>query len=455
MSSRLLGSAVVALLALVVAGPAAAQTASRTYDDQLGDNPAGNAHDITSVTVSIDASEVITIRVNTTRPANPLFTAQDYLAVWLDTDPAHLGEGSGPDWLVEAGPGFGDNEAHLSRWVGAPGPGGSWQARTPSSFSGQLSPGGALEFRFRRSDLEVGTGFNFHAVSRWQGMFEDMAPNTVPSRYEVQAPLTVATAGAGSGSVASSPAGVTCPSDCGESFTLGQTITLTATPAASSDFAGWSGACTGTSVVCTIPMDAAKSVTARFEIGTQTLTVATSGRGRVTGQGIACRPDCSEALPRGTVVTLRATPRPGARFLGWSGACSGRGPCSVTLAGDRSVTAAFEQYALVRMDWRWSALGGNDVRLSVTSERGATASIRCVRSCTVLRRRGRGRSVGADLRLGDNARMEIRATKANRIGRSWIVQPSEGGLVTPAREQKCLAPNSRRPRRVACSTFTT
>ena len=72
--------------------------------------------------------------------------------------------------------------------------------------------------------------------------------------------LSVSTAGAGNGSIASSPAGIACGATCQASFTNGTSVTLTATPVAGSSFTGWSGACTGTSATCTVSMSAAKSV---------------------------------------------------------------------------------------------------------------------------------------------------------------------------------------------------
>ncbi|MCB1921024.1 MAG: DUF4214 domain-containing protein [Candidatus Competibacteraceae bacterium] len=67
----------------------------------------------------------------------------------------------------------------------------------------------------------------------------------------------------GNGAVTSNPAGIDCGTDCTESYNQGVTITLTATPANGSTFAGWSGACSGTGV-CTVVMNAAKNVTATF-----------------------------------------------------------------------------------------------------------------------------------------------------------------------------------------------
>jgi len=53
--------------------------------------------------------------------------------------------------------------------------------------------------------------------------------------------LTVTKAGTGSGTVTSSPAGINCGSTCSASYNSGTLVTLTATPASSSIFAGWSG----------------------------------------------------------------------------------------------------------------------------------------------------------------------------------------------------------------------
>src|SRR5262249_11449606 len=51
--------------------------------------------------------------------------------------------------------------------------------------------------------------------------------------------LTVSKAGTGGGQVGSSPAGISCGGTCRASFDDGSSVTLTATPDASSVFAGW------------------------------------------------------------------------------------------------------------------------------------------------------------------------------------------------------------------------
>jgi sugar lactone lactonase YvrE len=157
--------------------------------------------------------------------------------------------------------------------------------------------------------------------------------------------LTVSRAGTGSGTVTSSPAGISCGSTCSFAFAEGASVTLTATPAAGSVFSGWSGACSGTET-CILQMTSAQAVTATFAPApppAQTLTVSTAGAGTVTSSpgGISCGTTCSASFPAGSTVTLTAIPASGSVFAGWSGACSGTGPCAVQLSSAQSVTATF------------------------------------------------------------------------------------------------------------------
>jgi len=77
--------------------------------------------------------------------------------------------------------------------------------------------------------------------------------------------LTVSKTGAGSGTVTSNPAGISCGATCSAAFAIGTMVTLTAAPAAGSTFSGWSGSCTGTGA-CTVTMSAARAVTANFSV---------------------------------------------------------------------------------------------------------------------------------------------------------------------------------------------
>ncbi|MDI6793281.1 MAG: putative Ig domain-containing protein, partial [bacterium] len=98
--------------------------------------------------------------------------------------------------------------------------------------------------------------------------FSDVtAGHTISATFAINTyPLTVARAGTGFGTVTSLPEGINCGSDCSETYTHGTVAILTATPAASSTFAGWSGACPDTGTTCEVTMDRARSVTATFTI---------------------------------------------------------------------------------------------------------------------------------------------------------------------------------------------
>lgn len=156
--------------------------------------------------------------------------------------------------------------------------------------------------------------------------------------------LTVSKAGAGSGTVASTVAGISCGSTCSHSWNYGTSVTLTATPATGSTFTGWSGACSGTAN-CTVSLNGAKSVTATFALIPETLTVTKQGTGSgsvtSTPAGINCGTTCSDSFGYGTSVTLTATPGTHVTFDGWSGACSGTGNCTVPMTAASSVSATF------------------------------------------------------------------------------------------------------------------
>jgi hypothetical protein len=76
--------------------------------------------------------------------------------------------------------------------------------------------------------------------------------------------LLVTKSNGGSGTVISSPSGINCGATCSASFNSGTGVTLTATPDSGSAFVDWSG-CDGVNGnVCTVTMNANKSVTAVF-----------------------------------------------------------------------------------------------------------------------------------------------------------------------------------------------
>jgi chitin-binding protein len=160
--------------------------------------------------------------------------------------------------------------------------------------------------------------------------------------------LAVSKSGTGSGTVTASSGGLSCGSTCSATYASGTSVTLTAAAASGSTFGGWGGACSGSAATCTLSMTSARSVTATFNSSSSTsyaLSVGKSGTGggmvMSTPAGIDCGSTCSASFPSGTVVTLIADVNAGSTFAGWSGACTGTSPCTLTMSQARSVSATF------------------------------------------------------------------------------------------------------------------
>lgn len=159
--------------------------------------------------------------------------------------------------------------------------------------------------------------------------------------------LSVAKSGTGAGTVSSAPGGIDCGADCGEAYAQGTSVLLSPVPDSSSQFSGWSGACSGMGQ-CQISMTSNTSVSAAFAplaAGNRALNVVVVGSGSITSSagGLNCpSTSCAASLALNTAVTLTATPQAGARFTGWSGACSGTATsCTLTITANASVTATF------------------------------------------------------------------------------------------------------------------
>ncbi|VAW10764.1 hypothetical protein MNBD_BACTEROID03-2555 [hydrothermal vent metagenome] len=140
---------------------------------------------------------------------------------------------------------------------------------------------------------------------------------------------TLATNTIGNGNVGLSPTG--------DTYDDGTVVNVTATPDAGWRFDGWSGDASGTDNPLSVTMTADKSVTATFSLITATqytLTTSVMGNGSVSPTG--------GTFDEGTAVSVTATPDVGWRFDGWSGDLTGgTNPGSITMDGDRTVTATF------------------------------------------------------------------------------------------------------------------
>jgi uncharacterized repeat protein (TIGR02543 family) len=172
------------------------------------------------------------------------------------------------------------------------------------------------------------------------------AATTVTATFALHNSLIVVLAGDGSGAVTSDPAGIDCGTACSHQYPPNTTVTLTASSAVGSSFAGWSGGgCSGTGS-CAVTVGAANVVTAAFSKTLYALTVTRtgSGSGTVTSAtaGIDCGSDCTEPYGYNDIVTLTATPDSNSVFAGWTGAgCTGLGACVVTVTTSTNVAAQF------------------------------------------------------------------------------------------------------------------
>jgi len=162
--------------------------------------------------------------------------------------------------------------------------------------------------------------------------------------------FTLTTNEVGQGTVTSADGAIDCTNgsgNCSAAYANGSSVSLTATPATGYAFSGWSGACTGSNP-CNLTMTSNLTATATFTatVLNYTLTVNETGQGTVTSADglINCTNGsgtCSAAYANGSSVTLNAAAGTGQTFTGWSGACSGRSSCNLTMTGNRTATATF------------------------------------------------------------------------------------------------------------------
>lgn len=189
--------------------------------------------------------------------------------------------------------------------------------------------------------------------------------------------LSISRIGQGSGTVTSTPAGISCVTTCSGNFPASTMVTLTATPDDGSNFAGWSGAgCSGI-MMCMVTPTEATEVRAQLDLDSRTLTTTTSGAGSGTvtsaPAGISCGVDCDEIYEFGTAVRLQAVPDPDSAFGGWSGGgCSGTGPCIVVLDDNETVDASFVGVADLTV-----ATNGNGTGTVTSSPSGISCGLMC------------------------------------------------------------------------------
>jgi hypothetical protein len=142
-----------------------------------------------------------------------------------------------------------------------------------------------------------------------------------------------------------------CGSTCTAIYYSTYTVTLTAVPGSTNAFAGWGGAdgCPTNSLTCSVPMSAARVMTAQF-LPLLSLQLYGNGTGTVTdSSGVFHQTTASQApwlypFYPGSHLKLAATPLDStSTFTGWTGVggCSTSSTCAFTLNGYTVLVATF------------------------------------------------------------------------------------------------------------------
>lgn len=133
----------------------------------------------------------------------------------------------------------------------------SFETCTISCHAGTAGNGGGQLGQFRGVGSARGSAGVIYAADTSNDRVEEFS-----NAYA----LSVSRSGKGLGTVTSSLTGIHCGTTCSYAYGDGTVVTLTATPNSYSTFAGWTGACTGTSG-CTVTMNQVRTVKATFTIG--------------------------------------------------------------------------------------------------------------------------------------------------------------------------------------------
>ncbi|HEY5044670.1 MAG TPA: hypothetical protein VII53_02315 [Solirubrobacteraceae bacterium] len=214
----------------------------------------------------------------------------------------------------------------------------------------------------------------------------------------------------GSGTVVSSPSGLSCsdisgpPSgECSSEFAFFTAVELTASPGPGSQFEGWSGTMEGGSCdsgatnPCSFTVFALPSgnytITADFgSTGPQQpLEVKRTGAGggevKSSPSGIECGTKCDAEFSEGSTVVLTASPNERSTFAAWKGCTSVNveDKCEVTMSEAKFVEAEFDAIPQQTLEVRKTGSGSGEVTSSPLGiECGATCTNHFNEGATVV-----------------------------------------------------------------------
>lgn len=173
----------------------------------------------------------------------------------------------------------------------------------------------------------------------------------VPGLGDDIGPYTITTTTTGNGAVTTEPDRVGYP--CGE------TVTISANPAAGWEFVSWSGALSGNTNPAALTIDENITVTALFQ-QSQPLTYTVDIN--TVGNGTAVVDPAQSSYLTGTLVSLTANPASGWEFIGWSGDLSGNtNPASLLIDANKTITATFQESQLITFTLGTDTVGSGTI----------------------------------------------------------------------------------------------
>lgn len=231
--------------------------------------------------VQIGSSSVVDASTTNNSTTNATAWASADVSVSGVATPSTLTMGSGDITFTFTVANAGPNIASAAQFSTGSITRGTVVSATPSSGTcsmvtvvscalGQIDVGGTATVTLVVTPISAGSVQVFGAASSTEVDLNTNANSTTVTATVLPPSYLLSVSVSGTGTVTSSPAGISCAPTCSATFTYGSLVDLTAVPAAGATFAGWSGAgCSGTGT-CTVAMTSAQSLIASFS---QTPTV--------------------------------------------------------------------------------------------------------------------------------------------------------------------------------------